>query len=419
MSGRARIIVLILAAQTVANVGPLGIPAIASLIRADLGLTLAQAGSFLSAYYIGPSLVSLPAGTLADRWGTRRMLVLGQLLIALGLLAASAAPSYVPFTLLLIVAGFGYGVLNPTSTKAVIGWSPPAHRATLVGLKQVGLPLGGMLGAAGLPAVALRLGWRPALIASAALIGAGAAATFLVYRDPPASALPSPGPGGGGAIATVLTSPDVWLLSIATGVFAAMQTVWMSFLVLYLQSGVGLTLLTASRLLALAQFGGMTGRVLFGMLSDRLFGGSRRLPLLLAGAGSTACTLAIAWSGAGAPALGLSALVFVFGVVGIGWNGVQHTWMAELAGPRGGGHGRGAGTGRLLGRGHARAAGLRLRRPGRRRLSRPVDCARAHHGRRARRAPPRTGKAPPQRAVRLVALRARGKYERARGRPTL
>ena len=334
MSGRARIIVLILTAQTVANVGPLGIPALASLIRADLGLTLAQAGSFLSAYYIGPALVSLPAGTLADRWGVKRMLVLGQVVIALGLLAASAATSYAAFTLLLVGAGFGYGMLNPTSTKAVMGWSPPARRATLVGLKQVGLPLGGMLGAALLPTLALRLGWRTALVVSAALIAAGAVASLLVYREPPDAPLPPAVPGAPGTIASVLTSRDLWLLSIATGVFAAMQTVWMSYLVLYLQGAIGLTLIAASRLLALAQFGGMTGRVLFGMLSDRLFGGSRRLPLVLAGAGSTACSLAIAWTGAGASPAGLSALAFIFGVVGIGWNGVQHTWMAELAGPR-------------------------------------------------------------------------------------
>jgi MFS transporter, ACS family, hexuronate transporter len=334
VSGRARIIVLILTAQTVANVGPLGIPALASLIRADLGLTLAQAGSFLSAYYIGPSLVSLPAGTLADRWGVKRMLVLGQVVIALGLLAASAASSYAAFTLLLVAAGFGYGMLNPTSTKAVMGWSPPARRATLVGLKQVGLPLGGMLGAALLPALALWLGWRTALVVSAALVAAGAVASLLVYRDPPDAPLPPAAPGARGAIVSVLTSRDLWLLSIATGVFAAMQTVWMSYLVLYLQGAVGLTLIAASRLLALAQLGGMTGRVLFGMLSDRLFGGSRRLPLVLAGAGSTACSLAIAWTGAGASTVGLSALAFIFGVVGIGWNGVQHTWMAELAGPR-------------------------------------------------------------------------------------
>ena len=334
MSGRARIIVLILTAQTVANVGPLGIPALASLIRADLGLTLAQAGSFLSAHYIGPWLVSLPAGTLADRWGVKRMLVLGQVVIALGLLAASAATSYAALTLLLIAAGFGYGMLNPTSTKAVMGWSPPAHRATLVGLKQVGLPLGGMLGAALLPALALRLGWRTALVGSAALIAAGAVASLVVYRDPPDAPLPPAAPGARGTIASVLTSRDLWLLSLATGVLAAMQTVWMSYLVLYLQGAIGLTLIAASRLLALAQFGGMTGRVLFGMLSDRLFGGSRRLPLVLAGAGSTACSLAIAWTGAGTSTVGLSALAFIFGVVGIGWNGVQHTWMAELAGPR-------------------------------------------------------------------------------------
>jgi predicted MFS family arabinose efflux permease len=334
VSTRPRIIALILGAQTVANVGPLGIPAIASLIRADLGLTLAQAGSFLSAYYIGPSLVSLPAGTLADRWGVKRMLVLGQLVIAVGLLAASAAGSFTALTALMIAAGFGYGMLNPTSTKAVMAWAPTAHRATLVGLKQVGLPFGGMLGAALLPALALVLGWRLAVVVSATLIAAGALAALAFYRDPPDAPLPPPAPGARGALRSVLTSRDLWLVSVATAVFAAMQTVWMAFLVLYLESAAGLSLLGASRCLALAQLGGMTGRVLFGMLSDRLFGGRRRLPLLLAGAGSAACTLAIAATGAGASLAWLAGLAFVFGVVGIGWNGVQHTWMAELAGSR-------------------------------------------------------------------------------------
>jgi predicted MFS family arabinose efflux permease len=334
VSARARIIALILIAQTVANVGPLGIPAIASLIRADLGLTLAQAGSFLAVYYIGPSVVSLPAGTLADRWGVKRMLVLGQLVIAVGLVAASVATSYPALAVLLVAAGFGYGMLNPASTKAVMGWAPATHRATLVGFKQVGLPLGGMLGAGVLPALALALGWRAALVASAALIAVGALASLLVYRDPPDAALPLATVGARGVIVSVLTSRDLWLLAVATGVFAAMQTVWMSYLVLYLQGAVDLTLLTASRLLALAQLGGIAGRVLFGILSDRLFGGRRRFPLVLAGVGSTVCTIAIASTGADASTGGLSVLALLFGVVGIGWNGVQHTWMAELAGPR-------------------------------------------------------------------------------------
>jgi len=85
---------LILAAQTVANVGPMGLPAIAPLIRQDLGLSLTQAGSFISAYYVGSILMSLPAGWLADRWGILRMMVAGEAVITLGLAAAGwAGPS--------------------------------------------------------------------------------------------------------------------------------------------------------------------------------------------------------------------------------------------------------------------------------------------------------------------------------------
>ena len=331
--GRWTIIGLILVAQTVANVGPLGIPAIASLIRADLDLTLAQAGSFLSAYYVGPVLMSLPAGAMADRWGVKRTLVLGQVVIAVGLVLVATSTTYAAFIVLMAAAGFGYGMLNPTSTKAVMVWSPPSQRATVVGLKQVGLPFGGMLGAALLPLLAVALGWRAAVVASALLIGLGALASLAAYRDPPdAPSAPASRPGV--SFRAVLGMRDLWLVSGATFVFAAMQTVWMAFLVLYLEAVVGLSLLAASRYLALAQAGGMAGRVVFGVLSDRVLGGSRRLPLAIAGAGSALCSVAIALTGPGASAFWLAPLVLVFGFVGIGWNGVQHTLMAELAGAR-------------------------------------------------------------------------------------
>ncbi|MBI2217212.1 MAG: MFS transporter [Candidatus Rokubacteria bacterium] len=329
---RATILALILGAQTVANIGPLGIPAIASVIRADLGLTLAQAGSFLSAYYVGPVVMSIPAGTLADRWGILVVLVAGQFLIAGGLAAASGSATYPTLIVLMMVAGCGYGMLNPTSTKAVLAWSPPAHRATLVGLKQVGLPFGGALGAALLPVLAVAVSWRAAVLASAVVIALGGAVSWLVYRDPPwLSAAGRPRARGG--IRAVFLTRDLWLVAVATGVFAAMQTVWMAFFALYLQEVVGLPLLSAGRYLALAQASGMVGRVAFGLLSDRVFGGRRRIALAIAGSGSALCSLLIAVTGAGAPAWWLVLLAIAFGFVGIGWNGVQHTLMAELAGP--------------------------------------------------------------------------------------
>ncbi|OLB95820.1 MAG: hypothetical protein AUH30_14200 [Candidatus Rokubacteria bacterium 13_1_40CM_68_15] len=332
MIGRFAILRLILAAQTLANIGPLGIPAIAKLIREDLGLTLTQAGSFLSAYYIGPILMSIPAGTMADHWGIKRTLILGQVVIAAGLIAVSAAGSYATLILLMIVAGFGYGMLNPTSTKAVMAWFPPAQRATVIGLKQVGLPFGGALGAALMPALALAVGWRLAVATSALVILSTAIASLLIYRDP--ADLPPPTAGARTAFRAVLLTRDLWLVAIATLVFAGVQTVFMAFLVLYLTDVVALPLLVAGRYLALAQVAGMAGRIVFGVLSDRTFGGRRRAPLALAGIGSALCSVAVATIGPNSGMVTLALIALVFGFCGIGWNGVQHTLMAELAGAR-------------------------------------------------------------------------------------
>ena len=330
MTNRWAILALIMAAQTMANVGPLGI---APLIREDLGLSMAQAGSFISAYYIGPSLISLPAGWMADRWGVRTSMAGGQAIIATGLVAVAGSHAFTPLVILMIIAGAGYGILNPTTTKAGISWFPRRQRGTVTGLKQVGLPLGGALGALLMPPLALRVGWRGAVVLAASIVALLAVITWLLYREPP-----EPEQGAGSpqpvALRRVLASRDLWLVSIATFTFAGMQTVWMGFLVLYLAEVVKIPLIAASRFLVMAQVTGVFGRVAFGVLSDRVFGGRRRIVLVIAGLGSAACSLAMAGTGPGTSWWLLAALALAFGFVGIGWNGVQHTLLAEIVGIR-------------------------------------------------------------------------------------
>jgi ACS family hexuronate transporter-like MFS transporter len=333
VTNRWAVLALIMAAQIMANVGPLGIPSIAPLIREDLGLSVTQAGSFLSAYYIGPVLISLPAGWLADRWGVRGAMILGQGLIAVGLFAAAAAPSFAFLVVILVLSGAGYGVLNPTTTKAGMAWFPPHQRATVVGLKQIGLPGGGALGALTMPPLALAFGWRVAVAFSAAVVAGLALLTWALYRD-----LPEPAPAGPArtrpSFWTVLANRDLWLVGVSTLIFAGVQTVFLSFLVLYLRDVVELPLVVAAKYLVAAQASGVAGRVLFGLLSDRIFGGQRRIVLAIAGLGSIACAVLLAGIGPGAgPAL-LAPLAAGVGFFGVGWNGVQHTLMAELAGPR-------------------------------------------------------------------------------------
>jgi predicted MFS family arabinose efflux permease len=331
---RFAVLALIMGVQTAANLGALGLPALAPLVRADLGLSRQEAGSFLSAFYVGGVLTSFPAGWLADRVGVRWTLLAGQSMTAGCFALMTLAPGYGFLMAAVLLAGVGFGAVNPTSTKGVLIWFPAGSRATVVGIKQAGFPLGGALGALLLPAVASGLGWRGALGVAAALIALSALVAGVGYREPAGHGTgPAPlGPAGPPRVAAVLASRPIWLVSLATFLFAAVQVVWISFLPLYLSEVAGLSALAAGAVLGQAQVAGALGRIGFGVVSDRVFGGRRLVVLILAGAATAVLCLITARLGAGTPAAGLSALALAFGLTGIGWNGVHHTLLAEIAG---------------------------------------------------------------------------------------
>ena len=325
---------LIMSVQTASNFGALGLPALAPLLRDDLGLTRQQAGSFLSAFYVGGALTSFPAGWLADRIGVRWTLLSGQALVGVCFALMVLAPGYPSLLALVTLAGVGFGAVNPTSTKGVLVWFPARSRATVVGVKQAGFPLGGALGALVLPALAIRasLGWRGALGVAAGLIALSAAAVGIGYREPPGEPAHAAGGPRGPRPRAVLASRPIWLVSWATFLYAAVQVSWISYAPLYLAEVVGLSAIGAGAVLGLAQGGGILGRVGFGVLSDRALGGRRLIVLLAAGIASGLLCLATAGLESGSPAAWLALVALAFGVAGIGWNGVHHTLVAELAG---------------------------------------------------------------------------------------
>lgn len=327
------VLALIMGVQTAANLGALGLPSLAPLIRADLVLTRQEAGSFISAFYVGGVLTSFPAGWLADRVGVRWTLLAGQGLTAGGFALLALAPGYGPLMAAVVLAGVGFGAVNPTSTKGVLVWFPAGNRATVVGIKQAGFPLGGALGALLLPSLAGLLGWRGAVGAAAGLVALTAALAGLGYREPGRRSGDAPAPTGGAPrVGAVLGSRPIWLVSLATFFFAGVQVSWISYVPLYLNEVVGLSAVAAGAVLGQAQVSGTLGRVVFGVVSDRVFGGRRLVVLLLAGVATAVLCVLTARLGPGTPAAVLSLVALGFGLTGIGWNGVHHTLLAELAG---------------------------------------------------------------------------------------
>ena len=64
--------------------------------------------------------MSLPAGMMADRSGVKRTLVLGQVVIAAGLIAVSTSGSFGVLIVLMALAGFGYGMVAILLVIAVL-----------------------------------------------------------------------------------------------------------------------------------------------------------------------------------------------------------------------------------------------------------------------------------------------------------
>ena len=319
------------------GLGSLSILAAAPLspfLLEGLGLSRVQVGLFLPAAYLGGMLFALPAGFLTERRGVRWPLALGQMLTGTMVVLASLAPDLPAALACLFVGGLGFGVLNPTTGKAIVDWFPPRERGRAMGVKQTGLTLGGIVSAAALPSLAVTLGWRVALGLAGLVSLASAVAIAALYRDP------APRPGGASAVSPrfsdvgpFLRRPGVIVVFACGLALSLLQSGVLGYFVLSLRDTFALSAVDAGRLLALAHLGGAIGRLGWGVVSDRVFGGRRRPGLAingLIGAAAFGC-LAL---GARLPAAVLPALAVALGIAAFGWVGLYFALVAEIGGAR-------------------------------------------------------------------------------------
>ena len=89
---------------------------------------------------------------------------------------------------------------------------------------------------------------------------------------------------------------------------------------------------SASQALALTQAGAMVGRTGWGFVSDRLFGGRRKIVLIWIGVISVALIAALSVMGRGSSDYLLLAILFFAGVSIVGYQGVSYALIGEISG---------------------------------------------------------------------------------------
>jgi sugar phosphate permease len=300
------------------------LPGLAPQLRDEFGLRLTGLGVLLASVTVGLVATLLLWGAAADRFGERRVMTAGLVLVVAALVAVTRTSTVGPLMGWLVIAGAACGSVNAASGRAVLGWFPPGERGLAMGLRQTSLPVGAGLAAALLPPLAQARGLDAAFLAMAAAAAVSAVVVVALVREAPGR--PVREPGG----ASPLRDPRVRRLSLVSFLLVVPQFTVVAFVVVYLVDEHAFAVATAGLVLAAVQVSGGAGRVVAGRWSDRR--GSRVQPLRLIAATTTGLFVLTAVLAAGGTRA-VVPLVVVAGVVAISWNGLAFTAVGELAGP--------------------------------------------------------------------------------------
>jgi MFS family permease len=308
-----------------------GIPLLAGFIRADLGLSATGVGLAVSSFAVGKILGSYLAGMAADAFGERRMLVAGGLASAMLIILAAVLPTPLPFALFAL-AGMAGAPAAPAGSRLVMTAFSRRRYGLALGLRQAGVPIGGLVAAAILPWVAQTWSWRWSLVVACALTSASVVPLTLrssVDRSSRFAVLARAADGGGPpADRAAIRLLTLWGCLLVSG-----QFVVITFLGPDLHERIGLSLASASLVVAATFVMGIVGRVGWGILSDRMLARGRKWLLVLLTVLAFCSTLLLLVLPASVPVAAFVVAAAFAGLALLGYQGVWHTMIAEAAGP--------------------------------------------------------------------------------------
>lgn len=116
-----------------------------STIRSDLELTKAESGWFLAAFFWSYALFQVPAGFLAQRFGTRIVLAWSAVTWSLGLFLLAGSPNLFLLIAAQLFSGMAQAAVFPCAVQSIALWFPEPRRATACSALTIGMQLGAVL----------------------------------------------------------------------------------------------------------------------------------------------------------------------------------------------------------------------------------------------------------------------------------
>jgi MFS family permease len=268
---------------------------------------------------------------MTDRWGERRMVLYSGMAMTFALLGATLFASYWWIVVCIGVFGAGYAASTPAGGRAILAWFD-RDRGFAMGIRQTGVPVGGLVGALTLPLVAHVAGYRGAFAFAAVIVAATTLIAYIGYReqrddDAPATTLGSVVRG----MRALARDPRLIGVTLTCMILVSAQAALNAFFTVTGVAVVGTTATVAALAFACAQGAAVCGRLAWGYLSDRVLHGERLIPFVAISVLAAVGAAAVALLHAGTVGVMFGAAI-VLGLSAAGWNGLMAATISEIGG---------------------------------------------------------------------------------------
>ncbi|MCD6272298.1 MAG: MFS transporter [Deltaproteobacteria bacterium] len=317
--------------QFILSIVGFGWGSLAPFLKKVMALNATQIGLISSSFYFTSAMAAFPAGVAVDRYGVRVGLILWLGLTGLPLFFLSFIHYYYLFLVVAALSGLGYGIGNPVASKGLFVWFDQRTRGTTFGIRQAAVTAGGAAAGIFLVYLCERMGPFSAIRIISLMIIVIMGFAIFFYRDPAGYGSVSGRGSKKPELRVLFNNIPLLLLSVYMAMLALAQGVIITFLILYLNEKLGYSLIMSGFFLAMLMIGAAAGRILWGLLSDRMFDGRRKPALLMVPAFSFASITALACWTRGWPDWLLMIVVIFTGMSSVGWASIGLVTVSEIS----------------------------------------------------------------------------------------
>jgi MFS transporter, ACS family, glucarate transporter len=159
-------------------------------IQKEFQIDNIRLGWIFSAFLVGYTLFQAPGGRLADRFGPRRILLLGTVWWGVFTALTAAVPAGIPGLLLVLLGvrfalGAGEAVVYPSTNRLVANWIPSQERGLANGFIFCGVGFGAGITPPIITYIVMNHGWRWSFWFSAAIGLVAGGLWYWMARDRP------------------------------------------------------------------------------------------------------------------------------------------------------------------------------------------------------------------------------------------